>query len=43
MTIRKIENARQEECDYIYNILYINIYLYIVYYIYKFIQQSQNS
>ena len=44
MTIRKIENARQEECDYInytiykYIYLYI-IYLYIVYYICKFIQR----
>ena len=45
MTIRKIENARQEECDYInYTIYkYKYIYLYIVYYICKFIQQSQNS
>ena len=43
MTIRKIENARQEECDYINYTIYKYIYLYIVYYICKFIQQSQNS
>ena len=39
MTIRKIENVRQEECDYINYTIYKYAYLYIVYYICKFIQQ----
>ena len=29
MTIRKIENARQEECDYINYTIYKYMYLYI--------------